>query len=1444
MVKANSHFILLRETRRFLLFYSVVANCWVIFILSFPLISDQRLCFCTMECGIAVVGENLLSTLLGILSEELAAPMLLEFARKEQVHTHLKKWQTILSKIQAVLEDAEERQFTDRVVKIWLDELKDLAYDIEDVLDDFSTAALRLKLKEESEESRTVITKIRKYFSSFFDHFTFNYKMASKIKEITARLQDIVKQKDDLGLTERIGDTRDRVMRRMPSTSLVNESLVFGRDRDKEHIIKQYVLREEESCDGGISVIPIVGMGGLGKTTLAQLVYNDARIETFFDFRAWVCVSEEFDVVRVMKTLLESLTSRASDVNDLNELQVRVKEKLSKKRFLIVLDDVWNENYNDWMVLCSPFEVGSAESKIIVTTRNQRVASVMGTVSAYHLKEMSHDHCLSLFTQHALGSTNFDAYPNLKVIGEAIVKRCKGLPLAVKTLAGLLRCKMDYHEWEEILNSMIWDLPEESSDILPALRLSYHYLPFHLKQCFAYCSLFPKGYQFHKDELVQLWIAEVFIHQSKGLKLVEEIGSEYFHDLLSRSFFQQSSVSNSCFMMHDLINDLAQYVAGEVCFRLEDKLNSNGQCYVSKRARHSSFIRQKYDVIAKFESFNKTKCLRTFLALPVFVPDLEAECYLSNTIFQDLLPKLRCLRVLSLSGYRINELPDSIGDLNHLRYLNLSRTRIIYLPESLCALCNLQTLNLKGCKKLAKLPQGMRNLINLHYLDIVDTDDMREVPPHIGNLINLKQLSKFIVGKGNGHRITELKGLSHLRGQLSLFELQNVAAIRDARVANLKEKCGLGEIVMKWSNAPDDLQSKVDAFDVLDMLEPHQNLKKLSILSYEGSKFPSWVGNPSFVNMVHVHLFDCSKITSLPSLGRLPFLKDLYIEGLSGVSVVDFEFYDGDTSYSDKLFPSLKTLTFGEMLKWENWSQPQGFETAEKKFPHLHELVLRSCPKLLGAMPNLLTSLVKLSISECPQLAASFLSLPSLCELNLEQCNEEFLTRFMHLKALSRLKIENISNLSCLPEDFTCLVSLEVFEIEDCRRLTFLWQKGARLENLSCLKRLAIMKCSQLSRLIDEEEELPSSLEYLEIEDCTNLVKLPNGLQKLRSLKDLSVKWCPKLLSFPNASLPSMLKNLVILGCESLKSLPVGLVHDDNSIITRCNLENLEILGCPSLKLFPTGELPAALKHLEIWDCIQLESIPERLLQNNKSLEFLRIGNCKNLKALPQCLYGFKNLTELHVNQCSSLECFPESGLPIYNLRTVLISNCVNLKSLPNQMHYLTSLQYLTIFGCPGMVSLPKAGFPPNLLSLSIWGCKQLKLPFAMWRLHKLTSLKDLNVGDFDLDMISFPEETTIPPTLVHLRVQSLPNLKVLSKGIQELVFLEALDVWDCPKLQYLPKDGLPIMLGVLQIRNCPLLEKQCINQKGMHWPIISRLPRVRINYVDITMDKLKHIEL
>ncbi|XVE68889.1 hypothetical protein DITRI_Ditri09bG0105500 [Diplodiscus trichospermus] len=204
-------------------------------------------------------------------------------------------------------------------------------------------------------------------------------------------------------------------------------------------------------------------------------------------------------------------------------------------------------------------------------------------------------------------------HPNLKVIGEAIAKRCNGLPLAAKTLGGLLRCKLDVDEWNKILNSNLWDILDDAGTILPALRLSYYYLPSNLKRFFTYCSIFPKDYEFKKEELIQLWMAEGFIQFFEENDNIEEQGNKFFKDLVSRSFFQQSNGDKSCFVMHDLINDLAEYVAGEFNCRLEN--GDRRSCEITKRTHHSSKVQESYDVHKKFETLFKANSLRTFLTL-------------------------------------------------------------------------------------------------------------------------------------------------------------------------------------------------------------------------------------------------------------------------------------------------------------------------------------------------------------------------------------------------------------------------------------------------------------------------------------------------------------------------------------------------------------------------------------------------------------------------------------------------------------------------------------------------------------------------------------------------------------------------------------------------------------------------------------------------------------
>ena len=317
----------------------------------------------------SVIGEVALSALFEALFDKLASSDLLKIFQQEQVHVDLNKWKKTLLKIHAVLDDAEEKRETSRLVKIWLDELEELAYDTDDILDEFSTEVLRRKLNAEPSTST-----VRKFIPACCvglspSSFMFDANMRSKIADIDSRLQRIVTEKNDLDLRGSTGGRIGTERSREATTSLVNEHCTYGRDEDKKAIIK--LLLRIESSDTQLSVIPIVGMGGLGKTTLAQLVYNDDDVSSYFDLKAWVCVSEDFDIVRVSKEILKSITPEpCNDGDGLNSIQVKLKEKLNGKKFLIILDDVWNEDYNNWTKPCCPFEFGALGSKIIVTTRS------------------------------------------------------------------------------------------------------------------------------------------------------------------------------------------------------------------------------------------------------------------------------------------------------------------------------------------------------------------------------------------------------------------------------------------------------------------------------------------------------------------------------------------------------------------------------------------------------------------------------------------------------------------------------------------------------------------------------------------------------------------------------------------------------------------------------------------------------------------------------------------------------------------------------------------------------------------------------------------------------------------------------------------------------------------------------------------------------------------
>ncbi|PON63317.1 NB-ARC domain containing protein, partial [Parasponia andersonii] len=274
----------------------------------------------------------------------------------------------------------------------------------------------------------------------------------------------------------------------------------------------------------------------MGKTTLAQLVFNDERVDKHFQLKMWVCVSEDFDVLRLIKAIIESGTGRSCEALEMDPLQKCLRDMVKGKRFLLVLDDVWNEDQEQWDKLKYVLACGSYGASIVVTTRLKRVASFMGTVPMHQLSCLSEDDCWSLFKQRAFGNQT-EERPNLVMIGKEIVKKCKGVPLAAKPLGGLMCFKNEENEWLSVMHSALWNLPEDNGSILPALRLSYLHLPVEQRRCFAYCAIFPKDYAIEKEKLIHLWVANGLISSKRGLE-IEDIGGEIFNELCWRSFFQ------------------------------------------------------------------------------------------------------------------------------------------------------------------------------------------------------------------------------------------------------------------------------------------------------------------------------------------------------------------------------------------------------------------------------------------------------------------------------------------------------------------------------------------------------------------------------------------------------------------------------------------------------------------------------------------------------------------------------------------------------------------------------------------------------------------------------------------------------------------------------------------------------------------------------------------
>ncbi|VAH52048.1 unnamed protein product [Triticum turgidum subsp. durum] len=513
--------------------------------------------------------------------------------------------------------------------------------------------------------------------------------LSSRIRKIASQLQDIQRGVSEVlklygsDLASNSNHHQSITLDEHLRTSSLIPRNVYGRVAEKNSIIKMII---EERFDG-VVVLPIVGIAGVGKTTLAQLVYNDPDVEHQFDQRIWVWVSHNFDEMTLTKEILNSVSQeRHEGINSFVKLQETLKSHANSKRLLLILDNVWDDmNAIQWDKMLAPLASSSHVNGnvILVTTRNMSVAQRLGTLKPVKLGALENDDFWLLFQSRAFGYENCEEHQTLSSIGRQIAEKLKGNPLAAVSIGDLLIKKFNTDYWGNVLNNEDWKSIQLSGGIMAALKLSYDQLPYHLQQCFSYCSIFPNSYQFLGEELVGFWISQGFVKRSNSSQRLEDIGRRYLIDLVNLGFFEEvkreepylgSQVLYAiCGLMHDFVvmvskTDCAS-IDGLQCNKMPQTIRHlsiiTGSAY--NKDQHGNIPRdEKFEEILR-NAITSVSRLRTLVLLG------HCDSFFL-LLFQDIFQKAHNLRVLQMSDVMDEVLPQLLSKLYHLQVLEVSYT--------------------------------------------------------------------------------------------------------------------------------------------------------------------------------------------------------------------------------------------------------------------------------------------------------------------------------------------------------------------------------------------------------------------------------------------------------------------------------------------------------------------------------------------------------------------------------------------------------------------------------------------------------------------------------------------------------------------------------------------------------------------------------------------------
>ncbi|XP_061353470.1 disease resistance protein RPM1-like [Gastrolobium bilobum] len=782
-----------------------------------------------------------------------------------------------LESIQAFLKDADRRARdegdTNEGIKTWVKQLREASFHIEDVIDEYIMyVAQRINHHGCLASLQKIVHVIK--------NLKHRHRIASEIQDIKFSVNGIKERGESYKFqrsSHEQGSSSSGIWNDPRLASLfIEEAEIVGFENPRDELVGWLVDGATER-----TVISVVGMGGLGKTTLAKNVFENQQVKGHFDCHAFIIVSQSNSIEGLLKNLMKEFCKVTEEplpqgINTMDKMSLLsvVRHYLQGKRYVIFFDDVWKVDFWDEIKLATlDNKMGS---RIMITCRNLEVANYCkkdSHVQVLKLQPLPENKAWELFCKKAFHlDFNGNCPSELEEMSKEIVKKCEGLPLAIVAIGGLMSTKdKTVFEWIKLCQNLSFELERNPhlTSLTRILALSYDDLPYYLKSCILYFGIYPEDYSIRCMRLVRQWIAEGFVIYEEG-KTLEQVAEKYLKELIDRSLVQVSKnnydgKASSC-RVHDFIRDMVIKKMKDLNFCRV--VREDDQPTVDATTRRLAIATSSCDVLAWIAQVN---C--KFRSMYMF----EAASELPDQFLSGFFAKSKLLKVLDLEGSSLSYVPNDLGSNFHLRYLSLRKTNIKIIPKSIGELQNLETLDLKETQ-VHDLPSEINKLKKLRHLLVYyrgvtlgfSGETGVRLKGSIGNLTSLQKLCHVEADHGGLNLITELRKLRQLRK----LGLKNVKReFRTALCDSIKEMICLESLYI----------SAISEDEIID-LQFISSLPKLRRLHLFGGleELPNWV--PRLELLVRLS-FRYSKLKDdplkslkdLPNLLRLSITCDAYV---------------------------------------------------------------------------------------------------------------------------------------------------------------------------------------------------------------------------------------------------------------------------------------------------------------------------------------------------------------------------------------------------------------------------------------------------------------------------------------------------------------------------------------------------------------------------------------